>query len=163
MEPENLHARGFTVGWPHEFRTEPNTDIDEALDGLRRLFPSICIWYGHSTGSLWALLPDRLVEAKNATGLARQLHAALSRPRPVEGTGRGASASRPSVRRHDGTWSAPPIPVPSRQVVRPRHVDLLARLTAACGRRIRGTERRAHRPSGRGRATSVRPTSAGAG
>ncbi|QFG22078.1 hypothetical protein [Actinomadura sp. WMMB 499] len=82
---------------------ELDADIDQALADLRQAFPGICIWYGEFCGSLWALLPDRLAEAKNAAGLARQLRAALGPPRPIEGAGCGASPPR----RRDGTWSAP--------------------------------------------------------
>ncbi|MFA1550878.1 hypothetical protein [Actinomadura chokoriensis] len=75
-------------------------DIDQALDDLRHAFPGICVWHGEFSGSLWALLPDRLVEARTAAGLARQLHAALPRP--------GAQVIRrplPPTRRPDGTWT----------------------------------------------------------
>ncbi|RSN70404.1 hypothetical protein DMH08_06000 [Actinomadura sp. WAC 06369] len=45
-------------------------DLDRAVDELRRVFPGVCLWWGEYTGSIWALLPDRLVEAKNARDLA---------------------------------------------------------------------------------------------
>ncbi|MFV2172097.1 hypothetical protein ACFHW2_06745 [Actinomadura sp. LOL_016] len=87
MHHENSHPR-------HESRIELDADIDQALANLRRTFPGICIWYGEFCGSLWALLPDRLAEAENAAGLARQLRAALSPPRPAEGVGRSPSPTR---------------------------------------------------------------------
>ncbi len=89
---------------------ELDVDIDQALDGLRRAFPGLCIWHGAWCGSLWALLPDRLVEAKTSADLARQLHAALTphRPRARAGAGRITRDSRPSARRPDGTWTATP-------------------------------------------------------
>lgn len=110
---------------------ELDADIDQALADLRRTFPGICIWYGEFCGSLWALLPDRLVEAKNAVGLARQLRAALGPPRPVEGAGRGPSTVPvPPKRTRDGAWSAP-----RRQDVRPPRrrgrIRSLSRLVAA--------------------------------
>ncbi|TDB85145.1 hypothetical protein E1264_22160 [Actinomadura sp. KC216] len=55
-------------------RLEIDLDIDQALDDLRHAFPGICFWHGEWSGSLWALLPDRLVEARTAADLARQLH-----------------------------------------------------------------------------------------
>ncbi|HWB35109.1 MAG TPA: hypothetical protein VHA75_03700, partial [Rugosimonospora sp.] len=62
-------------------RLELDFDIDRALDDLCRVFPGICIWHGEFTGSFWALLPDRLVEARTPAVLARQLRAALPVPR----------------------------------------------------------------------------------
>ncbi|WP_346041843.1 hypothetical protein [Actinomadura chokoriensis] len=85
-------------------RLELDLDIDQALDDLQRAFPGICIWHGDFSGSLWALLPDRLVEAKTAVDLARQLHAALPRPRPRIKPEPHVRRSRPSTRRADGTW-----------------------------------------------------------
>ncbi|WP_125617165.1 hypothetical protein [Actinomadura sp. WAC 06369] len=116
---------------PGQSFIELDADIDQALADLRRTFPGICIWYGEFCGSLWALLPDRLVEAKNSRGLARQLRAALGPPRPAEGPGRGPSpVPPPPRRRRDGTWSAS-----HRQPVRPPRrrgrVRLLSRLLAA--------------------------------
>lgn len=86
-------------------RLELDLDIDRALDDLHRAFPGICIWWGEFSGSFWALLPDRLVEAKTAVDLARQLHAALPRPRP-HATPAASRRPRPSARRTDGTWTS---------------------------------------------------------
>jgi hypothetical protein len=80
---------------------EVDPDIDRALDGLRRSFPGLCIWHGEFSGSLWALLPDRLVEAKTAADLARQLYGILGLPRPRA----ARPPSAPSIRRPDGTWN----------------------------------------------------------
>lgn len=85
-------------------RLELDLDIDQALDDLRRAFPGICIWHGDFSGSLWALLPDRLVEARTAADLARQLHAVLPRPRPRVRPEPHVRRPRPSTRRADGTW-----------------------------------------------------------
>ncbi|OLT10893.1 hypothetical protein BJF79_25330 [Actinomadura sp. CNU-125] len=103
---------------------ELDADIDAALARLHQAFPGICIWHGEFSGSLWALLPDRLVEAKNAAGLARRLHAALGPPRSVPPT---------TARRRDGTWTAP-----RREAVHNRRPGLLARLAAACRRLAHG-------------------------
>ncbi|NKZ03541.1 hypothetical protein [Actinomadura latina] len=84
---------------------ELDLDIDRALEDLRRAFPGICIWHGEFSGSLWALLPDRLVEAKTAADLARRLHAALPRPRPHARPEPYVRRPRPSARRPDGTWT----------------------------------------------------------
>lgn len=82
-------------------------DIDQALDDLRRAFPDLCIWHGEWSGSLWALLPDRLVEARTAADLARRLRSIRSHTGPeFAGPRRPAS----STRRPDGTWTVPPTP-----------------------------------------------------
>ncbi|MBE1533372.1 hypothetical protein [Actinomadura algeriensis] len=120
----------------HDAFIEPDADIDQALAELRRAFPGVCIWFGEFCGSLWALLPDRLVEAKNAAGLARQLRAALGPPRPVEGAGHVPAPPR----RRDGTWCAP-----RRESVRPSRgrprgrflARLLAALVPLTGIRVR--------------------------
>ncbi|QKW39654.1 hypothetical protein HUT06_41165 [Actinomadura sp. NAK00032] len=83
-------------------RLELDLDIDRALDDLHRAFPGICIWHGEFSGSFWALLTDRLVEARTAADLARQLRAALPRPGPKP----HACRSRTSTRRADGTWTS---------------------------------------------------------
>ncbi|TDC70587.1 hypothetical protein E1200_04950 [Actinomadura sp. GC306] len=49
------------------------TDLDLAVAWLQRRYPDLCIWWGEYTGSIWALLPDQLVEAKNALALARHI------------------------------------------------------------------------------------------
>ncbi|TDD87958.1 hypothetical protein E1293_06995 [Actinomadura darangshiensis] len=81
-------------------------DLDQALDDLRSAFPGTCIWHGEFSGSLWALLPNRLVEAKTATDLARQLRAALLRPHPHARPEPHVRRQRASARRADGTWTA---------------------------------------------------------
>ncbi|MFB4305354.1 hypothetical protein [Actinomadura sp. GTD37] len=89
-------------------RLELDLDIDQALDDLQRAFPGICIWYGDFSGSLWALLPDRLVEAKSAADLARQLPR-RSAPAPP--------ASPPHAR-------SPCAPPPAVHPPRGRHLDV---------------------------------------
>ncbi|RSN44329.1 hypothetical protein [Actinomadura sp. WAC 06369] len=120
----------------HPSHIELDADLDAALADLRRTFPGVCLWYGDYSGSLWALLPNRLVEAKNAAELAYQLRAALGPPRPA---GRDTSAAPPSTRRRDGTWSPP-----RREAVNPRPTarpGLLTRLATACRRWFPGYER----------------------
>ncbi|MFI0479532.1 hypothetical protein [Actinomadura sp. 9N215] len=87
-------------------RLELDPDIDQALDDLRRAFPGICIWHGEWSGSLWALRPARLVEARTAADLARQLHNATPQTRQATAAHRPA----PSTRRPDGTWTSPESP-----------------------------------------------------
>jgi hypothetical protein len=89
-------------------RLDLDLDFDRALDDLHRLFPGICIWHGEFSGSFWALLPDRLVEARTAADLARQLRAALPVPRPRPHAKPDPYARRPrtSARRADGTWTS---------------------------------------------------------
>ncbi|WP_157437973.1 hypothetical protein [Actinomadura latina] len=84
---------------------EMDADIDQALDHLRRAFPGLCIWHCEYSGSLWALLPDRLVEAKTSTDLARRLHAALAPQRPP-------AFREPAVHPADGVRHATVTPGP---------------------------------------------------
>jgi hypothetical protein len=83
-------------------------DIDQALDDLRRAFPGTHIWHGEWSGSLWALLPDRLVEARTAADLARRLRSTRPDAPPEFAMRRPDS----STRRPDGTWTIPPTPNP---------------------------------------------------
>ncbi|GAA1884588.1 hypothetical protein GCM10009736_60750 [Actinomadura bangladeshensis] len=105
-------------------RLELDLDIDRALDDLRRAFPGLCIWHGEFSGSLWALLPDRLVEARTAADLARRLRAALPRPRPRARPEPCVRRPRPSARRPDGTWTTAKSATrrPVKQGGRVRHV-----------------------------------------
>jgi hypothetical protein len=103
--------RGHHVPRPVQSRPagplDLDLDIDQALDDLRRAFPDLCIWHGEWSGSLWALLPDRLVEARTAADLARRLRSIRSHTGPeFAGPRRPAS----STRRPDGTWTVPPTP-----------------------------------------------------
>jgi hypothetical protein len=114
------HAREAWHGWSAQARSVPapplfarpagrlelDPDIDQALDDLQRAFPGICIWHGDFSGSLWALLPDRLVEARTAADLARQLHAVLPHRRPHVRPGSYVHRPRPFTRRADGTWTS---------------------------------------------------------
>ena len=106
-------------------------DIDQALDELRRSFPDICIWYGEWSRSLWALLPDRLVEARTAADLASRLRSLRPHLRPDFATGRPT----PSTRRPDGTWTVPPAPPRKpirRDVAACRQRRSVARLLVGC-------------------------------
>lgn len=94
---------------------ELDLDIDRALDELRRSFPGLCMWHGEFSGSLWALLPDRLVEAKTAADLARQ---ALRHSGPSSTPARASSqhAVHPQTGRHlerPGSRSCSSYDVPS--------------------------------------------------
>lgn len=121
---ESWHDRSMHAGSPSApplserpvGRLELDLDIDQALDDLQRAFPGICIWYGDYSGSLWALLPDRLAEARTAADLAQQLRAALPWPRSHARPEPCARLPRPSTRRTDGTWtSAKPTTRPPAQ------------------------------------------------
>jgi hypothetical protein len=99
-------------------------DLDLALDELRRSFPGLCMWWGEYSGSLWALLPDRLVEAKTAADLARQLYGILGPPH-------ARRPCTPSTRRSDGTWAVPSRG-PVRRATSPRPArSLLGRFVVA--------------------------------
>ncbi|MWA05768.1 hypothetical protein F8568_036510 [Actinomadura sp. LD22] len=96
----------------HEFgnRLEVDLDIETALRRLRSAFPGVCIWHGEYTGSLWALLPGRLVEARVAADLARRLQAELGCARPgrmTPASDRVSGGSRRSVRKLVRVWLRP--------------------------------------------------------
>lgn len=112
---------------------ELDPDIDRALDELRRAFPRLCLWHGEFSGSLWALLPDRLVEAKTAADLARQLYGLLGRPHPQA----VRRPSTPSTRRPDGTWNVPAHTPVRRTTPTRRPLPLLGRLVAGVLRAAR--------------------------
>ncbi|GAA2258236.1 hypothetical protein GCM10010402_12070 [Actinomadura luteofluorescens] len=121
-------------------------DLDQAVEVLRRRYPSLCIYWGEYTGSLWALLPDQPVEAKNAFDLARRIDAMLEHPRvrPVRDRRdqREVSASRAA----DGTWAMPERKAPSAPgqsrpadlATRRRRSSLLRRALVGCRRVLRG-------------------------
>lgn len=121
---------------PHPFtRSGPlelDHDIDRALDDLRRAFPGVWIWHGEFTGSLWALLPDRLIEARNATDLARLLREAHTSLQPETV---GMRRARPSARRPDGSWTTARTPARHHKADRRTH-GVLRRLLASCGRLV---------------------------
>ena len=73
------------------------TDLDLAVAWLQRRYPDLCIWWGEYTGSIWALLPDQLVEAKNALDLARRIAPPCGAPRPDTSSGRGHSLGHPTA------------------------------------------------------------------
>ncbi|MFB4305311.1 hypothetical protein [Actinomadura sp. GTD37] len=118
MNPHASYSRSFDYGPGPAGALEMDLDIDRVLDELRRSFPGLCMWWGEFSGSLWALLPDRLVEAKTGADLARQLYDILGRPRPPVAD----APDVPSVRRPDGTWnvaSRPPARATSTRRSRP--------------------------------------------
>lgn len=100
-------------------------DLDQAVEALRRRYPGMCIYWGEYTGSLWALLPDQLVEAKNASDLARRIDSIfeclalrsvrslhvqheVSPPRALDGTWDTPKSKAPPAR--DQFWPAAPEP-----------------------------------------------------
>jgi hypothetical protein len=68
---------GLTAEWPKGLAAE--IDLDLAVAWLQRRYPDLCCWWGEYTGSIWALLPGQLVEAKKATDLARRIDAISER------------------------------------------------------------------------------------
>lgn len=98
--PDNWYGRPVRSGPAH---ASPSGTPD--LDGLRREFPGVCIWYGEASGSLWAMLPNRLIEAKTVADLARQLRNTVGRPRSRTNDQPVPRRPRPSARRPDGTWT----------------------------------------------------------
>lgn len=118
----------------------PELDLDQAVESLRRRYPGLCIYWGEYTGSLWALLPDQLVEAKNAHELARRIDLLLEHParrsprnprnrpevtqiRAPEGAWGTSKAKAPTAGVH--SWVADPVP-------RRRQSSLFRRLVVGC-------------------------------
>jgi hypothetical protein len=129
-------------------------DLDRAVNEPRRRYPGLCCWWGEYTGSLWALLPDQLVEAKTAFDLAQRIDAIIERSvfsdedRPAQ-----RQAPTPPFRTLHGTWDVPgkqasstPSSVRSTDLTeKVRQDDLLCRLAAGCRRvLLRGARALAH-------------------
>lgn len=125
------------------------TDLDQAVANLQRRYPDLCFWWGEYTGSLWALLPDQLVEAKTALQLAQRIDAIRERSALPKITARPAQREAPPSRAADGTWNVRQghTPSPSSRsrhidVTRiRRHGDLLNRFAAGCRRILLGGAR----------------------
>ncbi|TDC54858.1 hypothetical protein E1281_15250 [Actinomadura sp. KC345] len=130
------------------------TDLDQAVELLRRRYPHLCIYWGEYTGSLWALLPDQLVEAKTAFDLARRLDAILERSKTWSVGDRHVQRERPASRAADGTWAMPEKKAPStagqpRRIAsasRRRRSSLLRRVLVSCHRILTGQSRVAPHP-----------------
>ncbi|MFC5182828.1 hypothetical protein [Actinomadura harenae] len=61
----------------------PEVDPDEVLAVLHAQFPQVPTWRGDFTGSWWALLRGRLVEARDPRQLAEYIRAVLTSARPA--------------------------------------------------------------------------------
>lgn len=59
-----------------------DVDPDRIRQELESLFPGVRAWFGEFTGSWWALLGGRLVEAADPLTLADRIRRALA-PRPI--------------------------------------------------------------------------------
>lgn len=124
-------------------------DLDQAVEVLRRRYPGLCIYWGEYTGSLWALLPDQLVEAKNAFDLARRIEAILENPDVRSVRDRHDQREVPASRAADGTWAMPERKAPSAvRLSRPtdlatrrRCSNLLRRVLGGCRRILTGQSR----------------------
>ncbi|MFE9103375.1 hypothetical protein ACGFJT_17450 [Actinomadura geliboluensis] len=151
-----LRPSGFSVApaaaWNRTLAEE--TDLDQAVELLRRRYPDLCIYWGEYTGSLWALLPDQLVEAKTAFDLARRLDAILERSNTWSVGDRHVQRERPASRAADGTWAMPERKAPSiagqpRRIVsasRRRRSSLLRRVLVSCHRILTGQSKVAPHP-----------------
>ena len=125
------------------------TDLDQAVAELQRRYPGLCCWWGEYTGSLWALLPDQLVEAKTALHLSQRIDAIRERSSLMNATGRPAQHEVPPPRASDGTWDmpqrntySPSSRLRSIDVTRKRrHDDLRNRFAAGCRRLLLGGAR----------------------
>lgn len=124
-------------------------DLDQAVEVLRRRYPGQCIYWGEYTGSLWALLPDQLVEAENAFDLARRIDAMLEHPEVRSVRDRRDQREVPASRAADGTWamperkaSSPASPSrPTDLATRRRRSNLLRRVLVSCRRILTGQSR----------------------
>ncbi|MFV2179274.1 hypothetical protein ACFHW2_31515 [Actinomadura sp. LOL_016] len=101
-----------------------DVDLDRAVDDLRRESPGMCIWWGEYTGSLWALLPEGLIEAKNARDLAGRIQLVLGRRHSREPARHRVERRVPSAR----TSSNPPRAMPRRRRPPRRRVGLVDRI-----------------------------------
>jgi hypothetical protein len=116
---------------------------------LRRRYPSLCIYWGEYTGSLWALLPDQLVEAKDAFDLARRIDAMLEHPHVRTVRDRHDQREVPASPAADGTWAMPGRKAPSAAsqsrptdlTTRRRHSSVLRRVLIGCRRVLTGQSR----------------------
>lgn len=52
---------------------------DQALRILRWRFPTLCLWFGASTGHWWAYLDGALIEARTPEELGRRVDIATCR------------------------------------------------------------------------------------
>lgn len=133
------HYRGFSG----------ELDLDQAVEVVRQRYPGLCIYWGEYTGSLWALLPDQLVEAKSAFDLARRIDAMLEHPDVRSVSDRHDQREVAASRTADGTWATPERKAssaasPSRPtdlVARRRRSDLLRRVLVGCRRILTGHSR----------------------
>ncbi|MFA1546476.1 hypothetical protein [Actinomadura chokoriensis] len=151
-----LRPSGLSVApvaaWNRTLAAE--TDLDQAVELLRRRYPDLCIYWGEYTGSLWALLPDQLVEAKTAFDLARRLDAILERSNAWSVGDRHVQRERPASMSADGTWAMPERKAPStagqpRRIVsasRRRRSSLLRRVLVSCHRILTGQSKVAPHP-----------------
>jgi hypothetical protein len=126
-------------------------DPDQAVEVLRRRYPGLCIYWGEYTGSLWALLPDQLVEAKSAFDLARRIDAMLEHPYVRSVRDRHDQREVPASRAVDGTWAMPERKASSSAgqsrpfdlATRRRRSNLLRRVLVGCRRILSGQSRAA--------------------
>src|ERR1700754_511802 len=59
-----------TAGRRFETSEDINVNISYELHLLRRRFPTVTLWFGNATRHFWALVDDRLIEAKTPQELA---------------------------------------------------------------------------------------------
>ncbi|GAA2619353.1 hypothetical protein GCM10010411_63870 [Actinomadura fulvescens] len=93
---------GLSAERPNALPAE--TDLDLAAVWLQRRYPDLCCWWGEYTGSIWALLPGQLVEAKNAIDLARRIDALSERSTPRDVTGCFIQQEKAPQRTPKGSW-----------------------------------------------------------
>lgn len=131
---------GLSDEWPEGLAAE--TDLDLAVAWLQRRYPDLCCWWGEYTGSIWALLPGQLVEAKNALNLARRIDAISERSTLRDATDCLVQQEKPPLGTPRGAWEGPgrqPVlaagrPLPADVATCRRRHGRLSRLLAGCRR-----------------------------
>ncbi|MBE1532609.1 hypothetical protein [Actinomadura algeriensis] len=125
----NEHNRHTTAAGP--FAAWLDHDPEQVRAALARRFPGVPSWHGEWTGSWWAMVGDRLLEAACPTTLADMIHTALAATRPPPRPSGALSTPAPATPRPPAPALVPfrspsralspePSPVPLSSPVPPR-------------------------------------------
>ncbi|GAA2096766.1 hypothetical protein [Actinomadura alba] len=81
-------------------------NIPYELHLLRRRFPTVTLWFGHTTRHFWALVDDRLIEATTPQELANAINDTRIRQSPALGAAgsKVADARRTALAQTQGAW-----------------------------------------------------------
>ncbi|MBE1531813.1 hypothetical protein [Actinomadura algeriensis] len=126
-------------------------DPEQVRAALTRRFPGVPSWHGEWTGSWWAMVGDRLLEAACPTTLTNMIHTALSATRPAPHSARPAPSSpapppdlRPRLEPHPATHARPRATSRSGTSTAPRPPSRHTSITGAHRRHAAPS----HRPAG---------------